>query len=139
MKVTAKAHSPTLVLLVGTPVATSCVGNKAPVALGGASGGAAEAGVGGQMATGGNTAASFAGGASVGLADSGGVASGGISSPIQVSTDNTTWTDVYSTTTGASYSVTDVNFAKTTALCANAWHEEGKSERVFTVCFHGLE
>ena len=34
---------------------------------------------------------------------------------IQVSTDNTTWTDVYSTTTGASYSVTDVNFAKTTA------------------------
>ena len=34
---------------------------------------------------------------------------------IQVSTDSTTWTDVYSTTTGASYSVTDVTFAKTTA------------------------
>jgi hypothetical protein len=34
---------------------------------------------------------------------------------IQVSTDNTTWTDVYSTTAGASYSATDVTFAKTTA------------------------
>jgi hypothetical protein len=34
---------------------------------------------------------------------------------IQVSTDSTTWTDVYSTTTGASYSVTDVTFATTTA------------------------
>jgi len=34
---------------------------------------------------------------------------------VQVSTDSTTWTDVYSTTTGASYSVTDVTFAKTTA------------------------
>ena len=34
---------------------------------------------------------------------------------IQVSTDSTTWTDVYSTTVGASYSVTDVTFAKTTA------------------------
>jgi hypothetical protein len=34
---------------------------------------------------------------------------------IQVSTDSTTWTDVYSTTTGASYSVTDVSFAKTSA------------------------
>jgi hypothetical protein len=39
----------------------------------------------------------------------------GKSFKIQVSTDNTTWTDVYSTTTGASYSVTDVSFAKTTA------------------------
>ena len=34
---------------------------------------------------------------------------------IQVSTDSTTWTDVFSTTVGASYSVTDVTFAKTTA------------------------
>jgi hypothetical protein len=34
---------------------------------------------------------------------------------IQVSTDSTMWKDVYSTTTGASYSVTDVTFAKTTA------------------------
>jgi hypothetical protein len=34
---------------------------------------------------------------------------------IQVSTDATAWTDVYSTTIGASYSVTDVTFAKTTA------------------------
>jgi hypothetical protein len=34
---------------------------------------------------------------------------------IQVSTDATTWTSVYTTTTGASYSVTDVTFAKTTA------------------------
>ena len=34
---------------------------------------------------------------------------------IQTSTDSTTWTDVYSTTTGASYSVTDVTFAKTSA------------------------
>jgi hypothetical protein len=34
---------------------------------------------------------------------------------IQVSTDSTTWTDVYSTTVGASYSVTDVTFAATTA------------------------
>jgi len=34
---------------------------------------------------------------------------------IQVSTDSTTWTDVYSTTIGASYSVTDVTFDKTTA------------------------
>ena len=34
---------------------------------------------------------------------------------IQVSTDSTTWTDVYTTTTGASYSVTDVTFATTTA------------------------
>ena len=34
---------------------------------------------------------------------------------IQVSTDSTTWTDVYSTTTGDSYSVTDVTFATTTA------------------------
>jgi hypothetical protein len=39
----------------------------------------------------------------------------GKSFAIQVSTDNTTWTDVYNTTTGASYSVTDVTFAKTTA------------------------
>ena len=34
---------------------------------------------------------------------------------IQVSGDLTTWTDVYSTTIGASYSVTDVTFARTTA------------------------
>jgi len=34
---------------------------------------------------------------------------------IQASTDSTTWTDVYSTAIGASYSVTDVTFAKTTA------------------------
>ncbi len=34
---------------------------------------------------------------------------------IQVSTDATSWTNVYSTTTGASYSVTDVTFAKTSA------------------------
>jgi hypothetical protein len=34
---------------------------------------------------------------------------------IQTSTDSTTWTDVTSTTTGASYSVTDVTFAKTIA------------------------
>jgi hypothetical protein len=34
---------------------------------------------------------------------------------IQTSTDSTTWTDVFSTTTGASYSVTDVTFAKATA------------------------
>jgi hypothetical protein len=34
---------------------------------------------------------------------------------IQVSTDATTWTSVYSTTVGASYSVTDVTFDKTTA------------------------
>jgi hypothetical protein len=34
---------------------------------------------------------------------------------IQVSTDSTTWTDVFSTTVGASYSVTDEKFAKTTA------------------------
>jgi hypothetical protein len=34
---------------------------------------------------------------------------------IQVSTNSTTWTDVYSTTKGASYSVTDVTFAKTSA------------------------
>jgi hypothetical protein len=34
---------------------------------------------------------------------------------IQVSIDSTTWTDVYSTTLGASYSVTDVSFSKTTA------------------------
>ena len=34
---------------------------------------------------------------------------------IQVSTDATTWTDVYSTTIGATYSVTDVTFSKTTA------------------------
>jgi len=39
----------------------------------------------------------------------------GKSFKIQVSTDSTTWTDVYTTTTGASYSVTDVTFAKTTA------------------------
>jgi hypothetical protein len=39
----------------------------------------------------------------------------GKSFKIQTSTDSTTWTDVYSTTTGASYSVTDVSFAKTTA------------------------
>ena len=39
----------------------------------------------------------------------------GKSFKIQVSTDSTTWTDMYSTTTGASYSVTDVTFAKTTA------------------------
>ena len=39
----------------------------------------------------------------------------GKSFAIQVSTDNTTWTDVYNSTTGASYSVTDVTFAKTTA------------------------
>jgi hypothetical protein len=39
----------------------------------------------------------------------------GKSFKIQVSNDSTTWTDVYSTTTGASYSVTDVTFAKTTA------------------------
>jgi hypothetical protein len=34
---------------------------------------------------------------------------------IQVSTDATAWTDVYSTTIGASYSVTDVTFSKTSA------------------------
>jgi hypothetical protein len=34
---------------------------------------------------------------------------------IQVSTDSTAWTDVFSTTVGASYSVTDEKFAKTTA------------------------
>jgi hypothetical protein len=34
---------------------------------------------------------------------------------IQVSTDNTSWTSVYTTTTGASYSVTDVTFTETTA------------------------
>jgi hypothetical protein len=34
---------------------------------------------------------------------------------IQVSPDSTTWTDVYSTTVGASYSVTDVAFTKTSA------------------------
>ena len=34
---------------------------------------------------------------------------------IQVSTDSTTWTSVYTTTIGASYSVTDVTFDKTTA------------------------
>jgi hypothetical protein len=39
----------------------------------------------------------------------------GKSFKIQTSTDSTTWTDAYSTTVGASYSVTDVTFAKTTA------------------------
>ncbi|HJX62418.1 MAG TPA: discoidin domain-containing protein, partial [Polyangia bacterium] len=39
----------------------------------------------------------------------------GKSFKIQVSTDSTTWTDVFSTTVGASYSVTDEKFAKTTA------------------------
>jgi len=39
----------------------------------------------------------------------------GKSFKIQVSTDSTTWTDVYTTTKGASYSVTDVTFAKTSA------------------------
>jgi hypothetical protein len=39
----------------------------------------------------------------------------GKSFKIQVSTDSTTWTDAYSTTTGASYSVTDVTFAKASA------------------------
>jgi hypothetical protein len=34
---------------------------------------------------------------------------------IQVSNNSTTWTDVYSTTKGASYSATDVTFAKTSA------------------------
>jgi hypothetical protein len=34
---------------------------------------------------------------------------------VEVSTDATTWTSVYTSTTGASYSVTDVTFAKTTA------------------------
>ena len=34
---------------------------------------------------------------------------------IQTSTNSTTWTDVYTTTKGASYSVTDVTFAKTSA------------------------
>lgn len=34
---------------------------------------------------------------------------------IQVSSDSTTWTDVYSTSIGASYSVTDVAFDRTTA------------------------
>ena len=34
---------------------------------------------------------------------------------IQVSSDSTAWTDVYTTTVGASYSVTDATFAKTTA------------------------
>ena len=34
---------------------------------------------------------------------------------IEVSTDDTNWTSVYSTTTGASYSVTDVTFPKTVA------------------------
>jgi hypothetical protein len=34
---------------------------------------------------------------------------------VQVSADSTTWTDVFSTTVGASYSVTDEKFAKTTA------------------------
>jgi hypothetical protein len=34
---------------------------------------------------------------------------------IQVSADSTNWTDVYSTAVGASYSVTDASFAKTTA------------------------
>ena len=37
---------------------------------------------------------------------------------IQVSTDSTTWTDVFSTTVGASYSVTDETFAKATARYA---------------------
>ena len=39
----------------------------------------------------------------------------GKSFDIQTSTDSTTWTDAYSTTVGASYSVTDVTFTKTTA------------------------
>jgi hypothetical protein len=39
----------------------------------------------------------------------------GKSFKIQVSTDSTTWTDVFSTTVGASYSVTDEKFATTTA------------------------
>ena len=39
----------------------------------------------------------------------------GKSFKIQTSTDSTTWTDVYTTTKGASYSVTDVTFAKTNA------------------------
>ena len=34
---------------------------------------------------------------------------------IQISTDSTIWTDVFSTTVGTSYSVTDTTFAKTTA------------------------
>ena len=34
---------------------------------------------------------------------------------IQVSTNSSTWTDVYSTTIGGAYSVTDVSFTKTTA------------------------
>ena len=34
---------------------------------------------------------------------------------VEVSTDAATWTSVYTSTTGASYSVTDVTFAKTTA------------------------
>jgi hypothetical protein len=34
---------------------------------------------------------------------------------VQVSTDGTSWTNVYTTTAGASYSVTDVTFAKTVA------------------------
>jgi F5/8 type C domain len=34
---------------------------------------------------------------------------------IQASSDSATWTDVYSTTLGAPYSVTDVTFDKTTA------------------------
>jgi hypothetical protein len=34
---------------------------------------------------------------------------------IQVSVDGTTWTPVYTTTIGASYSVTDVTFAETSA------------------------
>jgi hypothetical protein len=40
---------------------------------------------------------------------------------IQVSIDGTTWTDVYSTTIGASYSVTDVTFAKTSARYARMY------------------
>jgi beta-glucosidase len=59
---------------------------------------------------------------------------------IQASTDSTTWTDLYSTTTGASYSVTDVTFAKTTAqVCAHEWHAEGHDQRILAVCFMVLD
>jgi len=59
---------------------------------------------------------------------------------IQVSADSTTWIDVFSTTVGASYSVTDEKFATTTArYVRNEWHAKGQCQRILIVCFHGSQ
>ena len=107
MRLTRKTHLLLLALLVGAPMAANCGGTAAPTTHNDAS--VPTGGAGATRGTPNTAGKTGAGSFSKWYTDY------GKAFKIQVSTDSTTWTDVYSTTVGASYSVTDVTFTATTA------------------------